>query len=258
MNESKINKEKVIIHQRDGQDDLFFKKGRSITFYKNKFKNIKGDIIPAEILSDIWTDIKWDGIAKEGGVELKNGKKPERLLERILELGTNKGDIVLDFHLGSGTTAAVAHKMGRRYIGIEQLDYGQNDSIIRLQNVINNDKSGVSKVLDWQGGGSFILTYIATSKSEYISSINNSKDSNQLLEIWEKLKKDECISHKVSPTKFDKEVKDFKNLDLEQQKQFLLSIIDSNQLYVNYSDMEDKNHTITDTDKDITTKFYNL
>ena len=77
-----------------------------------------------ELLTNFWNHISWAGIAKEGGVKLKNGKKPEKLLKQIIELNTNIGDIVLDYHLGSGTTCAVAHKMKRQYIGIEQLDYG--------------------------------------------------------------------------------------------------------------------------------------
>ena len=168
-------------------------------------------------------------------------------------VGNDKNCIVLDYHAGSGTTAHalleinLKDKGNRKFIMCEQMDYVKTVTKERIQAVIKNNKEK-----------SFIYTEIANSKDKYISSINKSKDSNQLLEIWEKLKKDECISHKVSPTKIDKEVKDFKNLDLEQQKQFLLYITDSNQLYVNYSDIEDKNHTVTDTDKKITTKFYNL
>jgi len=76
-------------------------------------------------------------------------------------MATEPREIVLDFFLGSGTTAAVAHKMERLYIGIEQLDYGENDSIVRLQNVINGDQSGISKSVNWQGGGDFIYFELA-------------------------------------------------------------------------------------------------
>lgn len=69
-------------------------------------------------------------------VTLKGGKKPERLLRRIIEMSTDPGDLVLDYHMGSGTTCAVAHKLGRRYIGVEQLDYGDNDSLRRLRGVV--------------------------------------------------------------------------------------------------------------------------
>jgi adenine-specific DNA-methyltransferase len=100
---------------------------------------IKGNNLLVLKLSTVWShaEIPKADLANEGGVELKRGKKPEQLLARIIEMTTNKGDCVLDFFLGSGTTAAVSHKMGRRYIGIEQLDYGENDSIKRLGNVID-------------------------------------------------------------------------------------------------------------------------
>jgi len=103
---------------------------------------IKCKMTPSEILSDIWTDIKWDGIAKEGNVELKNAKKPEKLLERIIELSTNKQDLIMDFHLGSGTTCAVAHKMNRRYIGIEQMDYIEDITVERVKKVMEKNNQG--------------------------------------------------------------------------------------------------------------------
>lgn len=73
-----------------------------------------------------------------------------------MELTSNENDIILDYHLGSGTTAAVTLNK-RQCIGIEQLDYAENDSVIRLQNVINGDQSGISKSVNWQGGGSLFI-----------------------------------------------------------------------------------------------------
>ena len=111
-----------------------------------------------EKVSTLWDDIQYNNISKDGGVDFANGKKPETLIKRVLDLATKKNDIILDFHLGSGTTCAVAHKMQRQYIGIEQLNYGENDSVVRLNNVINADKTGVStnEDINWQGGGSFV------------------------------------------------------------------------------------------------------
>jgi len=96
------------------------------------------------VFENLWTDISWDIIGPEGGVALKRWEKPEALLKRIIELTTNPKDLVLDYHVGSGTTVAVAHKLDRHYIGIEQLDYDKNDSVIRLKNVINRDTTGIS------------------------------------------------------------------------------------------------------------------
>lgn len=81
--------------------------------------------------------------------------KPERLMERIIRLSSNEGDIVLDSFLGSGTTAAVAHKMNRRYIGIEMGEHAKTHCVVRLQKVIDGEQGGISKDVEWQGGGGF-------------------------------------------------------------------------------------------------------
>ena len=81
--------------------------------------------------------------------------KPERLLERVFEIASNPNDLVLDSFLGSGTTAAVAHKMGRRWIGIEMGDHAATHCLPRLVKVINGEQGGISKAVGWQGGGSF-------------------------------------------------------------------------------------------------------
>ena len=112
-------------------------------------------MLPAKPLTNLWTDIPWNGIAEEGGVKFKNGKKPERLIERCIELSTNPGDLVLDSFLGSGTTAAVAHKMGRRYIGIEMGDHAVSHCAPRLRKVIEGERGGISESAGWTGGGGF-------------------------------------------------------------------------------------------------------
>lgn len=94
---------------------------------------IDGQLQASKLLTDIWTDIAWEGIAKEGNVTFKKGKKPEKLIKRCLELATSKDDIVLDSFLGSGTTAAVAQKMGRRYIGIELGEHAYTHCVPRLK-----------------------------------------------------------------------------------------------------------------------------
>jgi len=104
--------------QRDGFEDIFVLNGRKMYFYSSKVKEIDGELTPAKPLTNLWTDIPYNGIAREGGVEFKNGKKPERLIERCIDLCTNPGDLVLDSFAGSGTTGAVAHKMW------PALDYG--------------------------------------------------------------------------------------------------------------------------------------
>ena len=156
IKENNIDKDKV--HQyvtSTGKITLLLKNGE-VVFVKNKVFNIEGKEELTKIASDIWLDIAWDGIAKEGGVKLKNSKKPEKLIQRILEAYTEEGDWVLDSFLGSGTTCAVAHKMNRKWIGIELGDHCYTQCIPRLKNVIDgNDTSGITKVVNWNGGGGY-------------------------------------------------------------------------------------------------------
>lgn len=116
---------------------------------------------------DLWTDFKTTGLDGEGGVDFKNGKKPEALVERILKMVTNEGDLVLDSFAGSGTTGAVAHKMKRRWIMVELGEHCHTHIIPRLQKVINGaDKGGVTESTGWQGGGGFRYFSLAPSLLE--------------------------------------------------------------------------------------------
>ena len=118
-----------------------------------------GEIYRTVDMNNIWLDdeINVTGIAKEGGVNLRRGKKPEALIKRIIELSTDLGDLVLDSFLGSGTTVAVARKMDRRWIGIEIGEHAETLVIPRLKRVITagEDRTGISKVVNWKGGGGF-------------------------------------------------------------------------------------------------------
>lgn len=105
---------------------------------------------------DFWADIKTTGgVGQEGGVLFPNSKKPERLIQRIIGLATQEGDLVLDSFLGSGTTAAVAHKMKRRWIGIEMGDHATTHCVPRLRKVIEGEQGGISEAVGWRGGGGF-------------------------------------------------------------------------------------------------------
>lgn len=152
--------------ERDGLDDVFVLNGQQITFYSKNVVNLDGQKCATKILTDIWDDIAWEGIAKEGGVTFKKGKKPERLLKRCLELVTQPGDYVLDSFLGSGTTAAVAMKMQRRFIGIELGPHCYSHSRKRLVNVVDGDQTGISKIVNWHGGSGFSFYELAPSLIE--------------------------------------------------------------------------------------------
>ncbi|MBE6450922.1 MAG: site-specific DNA-methyltransferase [Alphaproteobacteria bacterium] len=115
----------------------------------------KNSIVKLEKLGTYWDGFPLNNLTKEGNVRFPNGKKPESLINRVLELATNKDDLVLDSFLGSGTTAAVAHKMGRRYIGVEMGNHAITHCVPRLKAVIDGERSGISKSVNWQGGGGF-------------------------------------------------------------------------------------------------------
>lgn len=150
-----ISRNKIFRHKRVGYDDIFVTSGQQILFYSKNVRTVDGELTPARMLTNIWDDIAWEGIAREGGVTLKRGKKPERLLRRCLQLTTRPGDLVLDSFLGSGTTAAVAAKMRRRFIGIERGEQAKTHCHVRLDNVVKGEQSGVSSLEGWKGGGGF-------------------------------------------------------------------------------------------------------
>ena len=214
------------------------------------------------MLTNIWTDIPWEGIAAEGGVKLKKGKKPERLLRRLIEMGTDKPtDIVLDFYLGSGTSAAVAHKLKRQYIGIEQIEYGENDSVVRLQNVIKGDKSGISKSVNWQGGGEFIYCELMKYNEAFMERIQAAKNSKEVLKIWQEMAKGSFLNWYVNPAMPEEAVKDFEELGkgengLEKQKRLLAELLDKNQLYVNLSEIDDAQFKVSKEEKASNKAFY--
>lgn len=141
--------------KRPGKVSQFFWNGEQVAFYETKVQKINGSYQTAERVSDLWDDLLSNNLHKEGGVKFPKGKKPEALLRRVFELYSKQGDLVLDSFLGSGTTAAVAHKMNRHYIGIEMGDHAITHCRPRLQRVVDGDQSGVSKVENWQGGGGF-------------------------------------------------------------------------------------------------------
>lgn len=252
---SKEEPEMVFFQARDENYDVYVKNGQEIAFYSKKIKEIDGERVPSIQLSNIWMDTPYEGIAKEGGVTLKGGKKPEKLLRRIIELATNKGDLVLDYHLGSGTTAAVAHKLERRYIGLEQLDYGENDSVARLSRVINGDKTGISKAVNWSGGGSFIYAELMDKNSTFINAVLTAENSDKLKAVFDEMKHTLDFDFRVDLQEVSQSLWEE---DFAVQKKILVKIIDKNQLYHNYSEIDDETikSQLSQSDVDFNKSFY--
>lgn len=183
--------------------------------------------------------------------------KPEELLEKLVYISTEKNDRILDFHLGSGTTAAVAHKMGRRYIGVEQMDYIENVTVERMKKVIEGEQGGISKKVNWQGGGSFVYCELLENGNSLIKMIQSATEST-ISKIKGQVYKDERIVSYITEEELNKVDDEFNKLNLEEKKRALIRIIDKNKLYVNYSDIDNEEFNISEYDKKFTRSFYEV
>ncbi|WP_120888140.1 site-specific DNA-methyltransferase [Helicobacter pylori] len=202
-------------------------------------------------LEDTWNSNKWDklnSIAIDSSVsrvdetiaiddENFKGQKPESLIQRILEVSTNENDLVLDFFAGSGTTCAVAHKMKRRYIGIEQMDYIETITKERLKKVIEGEQGGISKKCGFKGGGSFVYAELKEVNLEIKKQILNAKSKSECLKIFNDLnerflKRTDCKMDEIHS-------EEFQNLDLNEQKRICCDLLDSNEDYLNLGDIDE-------------------
>ncbi len=182
--------------------------------------------------------------------------KPERLLQRVINLVTDPGDIVLDFFAGSGTTAAVAHKMGRQWISVEQMDYIQDLTKVRLQKVIEGEQGGISKEVNWQGGGSFVYAELADSNSNFLDRISAAEKISELQSIKSDIQKTGFLRYNVDMDAFDED--EFNNLPIDDAKRILMDCLDANHLYVNLDSLGDEDFSISDEDADLTRSFYTI
>ena len=158
---------KIFKLERPGLSDMYFIGGQRILFYADKLKLVDGQYVAGEPLTSIWDDLLSNNLHNEGGVEFPKGKKPEALIKRCVELATNPSDLVLDSFAGSGTTGAVAHKMGRRWIMVELGDHAITHVVPRLKKVIDGeDPGGVTKATGWAGGGGYRFFRLAPSLME--------------------------------------------------------------------------------------------
>ncbi len=189
------------------------------------------------------------------GNEKFNYSKPENLIKSILEVCTKENDIILDFFMGAATTQSVALKLNRQFIGIEQMTYINNVSIERLKATLNGEQGGISKDVDWQGGGSFVYCELKELNQKYIDEIMVA-DDDKLVELYPQITESEFISYKVDINKLKNSKQDFKDLSTEDKRRFLIEVLDKNLLYVNYCDMEDEELAVTEEEKVFTKSFY--
>lgn len=237
-------------------DGLIVKQGKSLQqkYYKSKAEGQRQTITT-------W----WDEglLTSSASTELNNkldlqfnNPKNEALLELVLEFATQSGDLVLDFFLGSGTTAAVAHKMGRRYIGIEQMDYISSVTIPRLQKVIDGEQGGISKAQDWEGGGSFVYAELAEQGEKLMRELQDATTTDEVRGVLDRATERGLLRPSVLPERLTNSVAQFAELSLEDQKRVVAELIDKNRLYINASDAEDVELGLSEADIAFTKSFY--
>ena len=210
----------------------------------------------------VWTEKEIRN--EKGTLELKAlfGKrvfdypKAEELIKKVIEMGTMEGEIFLDFCLGSGTSAAVAHKMKRQYIGVEQMDYINEVPVERIKKVIQGEQGGISQEVNWKDGGDFVYMELMKLNESFVKKIRDAETTEELLKIWEDMKHNGFLSYRVDPRLFDENIEEFKALNLDEQKKLLLEMLDYNDLYVNYSEIEDAIYNVDEEDKRLNKEFY--
>ncbi|OTA43415.1 hypothetical protein BHL85_08700 [Limosilactobacillus reuteri] len=183
--------------------------------------------------------------------------KPEGTLKRIIEIGTNENDIVMDFFMGSATTQAVALKMHRRFIGIEQMDYINTVSVPRLQKVIDGEQGGISKEVNWQGGGSFVYAELMPKNQGYLKDLLAASNTDELELVFHRMKQGADFDFRVDLERYEND-KERKQLSFDDQKKLLIKMLDKNQLYYNEANIDDANvrDLISDSDYEFNKSFY--
>ena len=182
--------------------------------------------------------------------------KPESLLKSIIEISTKEDDIILDFFLGSGTTAAVSHKMRRHYIGIEQMNYINDLTIERLKKVIEGEQGGISKSVNWQGGGSFVYCELLEDNESLVNELEKAENTDQVKIVLNKAIDNGKLIPSILPSDLKVNEDDFDKLSLDDQKNLVMELLNKNQLYVNLSDIDDEDYKVSEADKAFTRSFY--
>lgn len=254
---------------------LFYAKdSKRLDFIKNyipkeEFKKIAVSQAERYPIEDVWNGNEYDDLNSIAIVSFSGetvskmlnkedevkGQKSEKLIERIFKAHTKPGDIVLDFFGGSGTSSAVAHKMGLQYIVCEQLEKHIDISLRRMSKVISGEQSGISKRNNWEGGGSFIYCELLEEGFELIEEIEGATEET-IQAVKDKLYNDNRIVPFITKEELEKVDSEFQDMNLEEKKKVLCLLVDKNKLYVNLSDLEDENYNIKDEDKNFTRSFY--
>ena len=213
-------------------------------------------------IGDVWSDIMSFQQLPTSKEKLDfDTQKTEALLERIISSATQEGDLVLDFFSGSGTTPAVAHKLKRHWIAVEQLEDQIGILLKRLTKVIGGDQSGISKSVNWKGGGDFVYCELMKYNEAFMERIQAARSSEELVQIWREMAEYSFLNWYVNPAIPEEAVNDFIALGkepngLEKQKHLLAELLDKNQLYVNLTEIDDAQFKVSAEDKALNKAFY--
>lgn len=265
---SKENFEKLVADNRI----WFGKDGSNVPAVKKFLSEVKDGISPVttwtgenlyenEELEMFWhySDVSHTQDAKKELIQMSLNfatPKPEKLLKRIIEIGSNPGDLVLDFFLGSGTTAAVALKTNRQFIGIEQMEYVEDLVVNRLKNVIAGEQGGISKEVQWSGGGSFVYSDLYPVNQKYISMIQEIKEDTEFLELFQIIKQNAYLDFQVDLIKLESSTETLKSFSLDEKKELLINLLDANQLYLSFTEIDDEQFSIPLNEKKYNESFY--
>ena len=256
---SEFSFNKQYLPYSEAQLKRFTKKDKDGRTYKpiTKTRRMYLDEAKGIPISDVWDDIaSFQTVVNAQERVGFNTQKPEKLIQRIIDSSSNKGDIILDFFMGSSTTQAVAHKMGRQYIGIEQMDYINTVSVPRLQKVIEGEQGGVSKDVDWKGGGGFVYAELASLNERYVKDIQQASNEAELEKVLSTMKESAYLNFKVDLERVSSKDEGYHALSLEERKEVLIQVLDMNQLYLSYSEIEDEQYKIPEDIKVFNHSFY--
>ena len=240
----RLQEEGYIVAQKDKNGIQIFEK-----YYAEE----KGQLIKTH-----WIDKRYNAINQGTSiVESLLGNKefsyPKSvfLVQDVVKLMADKNSIILDFFAGSGTTAQAVLDQNkedggtRNFILCEQLDYVENVTAKRVKKVIENNKNG-----------DFVYMELSKLNEEWVEKIKKTKTEKELSKIWQEMQNSAYLSHTVDIQRINEKVKEFADLSISDQKKFLIECLDQNQLYINYSEIDDKEYGVNKEDKKLNEEFY--
>lgn len=246
----------IFFMEREEKKPYYILRGKLLLFISDRLVDIDGVETFSQPATDIWDDVLPNDLHNEGGVNLRKGKKPEKLISRIIDLCSNPGDVVLDFFAGSGTTAAVSLKKNRQFIVIEQLDYVEELTVKRILNSLEGEYSGISKEEDWHGGGNVVYAELNRLNQTIINKLLQAKSQSDIKSILQLIEVSPFLNIRVNLEKLFNQQENLFELAIEKQEELLIQVLDNNQLYLSYSEIDDDQYAIDDQTKAFNRSFY--